>query len=72
MSFEFPETLRQAFIDDQLTLSIAIGSTTFVLGAWAVQELPPSLEVEIKAPSMGLPDCEFEMHSAICLMLRPR
>lgn len=72
MSFEFPETLRQTFIDDQLTLSIAIGSTTFVLGAWAVQDLPPSLEVEIKAPSMGLPDCEFEMHSAICLMLRPR
>lgn len=71
MSFEFSEALRQTFIEDQLTLSIAIGSSTFVLGAWPVQELPPSLEIEITAPSMGIPDCEFEMHSAICLMLRP-
>jgi hypothetical protein len=71
MSFEFPDTLRQLFLEDQLTLSIAIGSVTFVLGAWAVKDLPPSLEIEIKAPSLGLPDCEFEMHSAICLMVRP-
>lgn len=71
MSFEFPETLRETFIEDRLTLSISIGSATFVLGAWPVRELPPSLEVEIKAPSLGVPDCEFEMHSAICLMLRP-
>ncbi len=72
MSFEFPEALRDTFIDDQLTVSIGIGSTAFVLGSWPVRELSPSLEVQIKAPSMGLPDCEFEMHSAICLMLRPK
>ena len=71
MSFDFPDTLRQTFIDDKLTLSLSIGSATFVLGAWPVKDLSPSLEVEIRAASLGVPDCEFEMHSAICLTMRP-
>ncbi len=71
LGFEFPDSLREVFAQDRLTLSIDFGGATLMLGEWNVRELPPSLDVELSAPSLGVPDGEFEMHAAMNLMLRP-
>lgn len=70
IGFELPAPVRETFANDRLTLSVDVGSASFVLGAWAVKELPSSLDVELVAPSLGIPDGEFQLHSAINLMLR--
>lgn len=70
LGFEFPDSLREAFAQDRLTLSVDFGGATLMLGEWNVRDLPPSLDVELSAPSLGVPDGDFQMHSSMNLMLR--
>ena len=71
ISFELPDSLREVFADDYLNVSITVGTTSFVLGSWKVKDLSPTQEVELRAPAMGIADCEFESYSAIRLTMRP-
>jgi hypothetical protein len=70
MSFELPDTLREAHLKDCLTVSISVGAASYVLGSWKVRDLAPTPEVELRVPSAGLQDCEFESHSGIQLTIR--
>jgi len=71
MSFELPERLREVYREETLTLSISIGSASYVLGSWKVKDLPPTTEVELLAPVEGVKDGEFQSTAGIQLLIRP-
>jgi hypothetical protein len=71
IAFELPESLREVFAEDCLSVSIALGSAEFVLGSWKVKDLPPTSEIELQAALEGVADCDFESSSAIHLIMRP-
>lgn len=71
ISFEMPESLQNAYANENLTLAIVVGSASYVLGSWKISELRAMPEVELRAPAASMEDCAFESHSAIRLMIRP-